>query len=148
MAGFKVSAESQRIGMRMQQILKQLGITQEQAALRLGLAGQGSLGSYLRGRTEIPITIAHRFCREFNIPVANLFAVDDDIIVNANNDLVIDIMLVIDEFLAKNKLSLAPDQRRALIHDFLARDCVDANRINDTLSALLAVNSTVFAKGK
>lgn len=147
MAGFKVSDESKRIGARMQNILKQLGITQEQAALRLGLAGQGSLGSYLRGRTEIPITIAHRFCNEFHVPVANLFA-DDDFTINTDNDLVMDIMLAIDEFLSKNKLALAPDQRRMLVRDFLKRGCTDVNRINDTLSALLAVNSTMFTKRK
>ena len=147
MAGFKVSAESQRIGIRMRQILKDKGITQEQAALRLGLAGQGSLGSYLRGRTEIPITIVQRFCTEFHIPVANLLS-DDDITINADDDLIMDIMLIVDEFLSKNHLALTPDQRKKLIRGFLAKNCHDASRINDTLSALLAVNGEMFTKGK
>lgn len=147
MAGFKVSAESKRIGLRMQQILKQLNITQEQAALRLGLAGQGSLGSYIRGRTEIPITIAQRFCTEFHIPVATLFGTDE-IAVTADDELVMDIMLIVDDFLDKNHVTLTPDQRKKLIRGFLAKNCHDAVRINDTLSVLLAANGELFTKGK
>lgn len=148
MAGFPVSLDSQQIGSRMKQILKQLNITQEQAALRLGLAGQGSLGSYLRGRTEIPIHIINKFCTEFNVPVANLFATDSEITVSADDYLAIDIMLAIDEFLAKHKLALTPDQRRKLVRNFLAKKCRDTERIDETLSALLAVNGDMFIKGK
>lgn len=147
MAGSPVSNDSQRLGLRMKQILKQKGITQEQAAFRIGLATQGSLNHYLSGRSEIPISVLNRFCAEFNVPVATLFA-NDGITLNTENDLVLDIMLAIDEFLAENHLELTGEQRKNLAKDFLAKNCHDANRIHDTLSALRAVNSDLFTKRK
>lgn len=147
MAGAPVSKDSQAIGLRMKQILKQKGITQEQAAFRIGLAGQGSLNHYLSGRSEIPINVINRFCAEFNIPVATLFA-NDDITLNTENDLVLDIMLAIDEFLAEKHLALTGEQRKKLVKDFLAKDYHDASLIKSTLSALHAINSEMFSKGK
>ena len=148
MPGFPVSDDSKRIGLRMKQILKQLNITQEQAALRMGLSSQGALGHYLLGRSEIPINIVNKFSAEFNVPVANLFAADDEITISSDNYMAIDIMLAIDEFLAQNKLALTPDQRRKLVRNFLAKKCRDTDRIKETLSALRAVNGDVFRKGK
>lgn len=147
MAGAPVSKDSQAVGLRMKQILKQKGVTQEQAAFRIGLAGQGSLNHYLSGRSEIPINVINRFCTEFNIPVATLFA-NDDITLNTENDLVLDIMLAIDEFLAEKHLALTGEQRKKLVKDFLAKDCHDASLIKSTLSALHAINSEMFSKGK
>lgn len=147
MAGAPVSKDSQAVGLRMKQILKQKGVTQEQAAFRIGLAGQGSLNHYLSGRSEIPINAINRFCTEFNIPVATLFA-NDDITLNTENDLVLDIMLAIDEFLAEKHLALTGEQRKKLVKDFLAKDYHDANLIKSTLSALHAINSEMFLKGK
>lgn len=147
MAGAPVSKDSQAVGLRMKQILKQKGVTQEQAAFRIGLAGQGSLNHYLSGRSEIPINVINRFCAEFNIPVATLFA-NDDITLNTENDIVLDIMLAIDEFLAEKHLALTGEQRKKLVKDFLAKDCHDANLIKSTLSALHAINSEMFSKGK
>ena len=147
MAGAPVSADSQKLGSRMKQILKQKGVTQEQAAFRIGLATQGSLNHYLSGRSEIPIGVINRFCVEFNVPVATLFA-NDDITINTENDLILDIMLAIDEFLADNHLELTGEQRKRLAKDFLAKDCHDAGRIRDTLSVLQAVNSDIFKKRK
>jgi len=148
MPGFPVSDDSKRIGLRMKQILKQLNITQEQAALRMGLSSQGALGHYLLGRNDIPIHIINKFCTEFNVPVATLFAPDEEIIISADDAMAIDIMLAIDEFLAQNKLTLTADQRRKLVRNFLAKKCRDADRIAETLSALLAVNGDMFTKGK
>lgn len=147
MAGHPVSKDSQLIGLRMKQILKQKQITQEQAAFRLGLASQGSLNHYLSGRTEIPLNVINRFCSEFSVPVATLFA-NDEIIINTENDLVLDIMLAIDEFLSENHLALTGDQRKNLAKDFLAKDCHEAAVIKNTLSALHAINSGMFLKRK
>jgi transcriptional regulator with XRE-family HTH domain len=147
MAGAPVSKDSQIVGLRMKQILKQKSITQEQAAFRLGLASQGSLNHYLSGRSEIPLNVINRFCAEFNVPVATLFA-NDEITINTENDLVLDIMLAIDEFLSEKHLALTGDQRKKLAKDFLAKDCRDAVLIKSTLSALQAVNSDLFTKGK
>ena len=147
MAGRPVSRDSQVIGSRMKQILKQLDVTQESAAFRLGLASQSSLHSYLSGRTEIPLNVINKFCSEFNVPVASLFA-NDDTIANAGNDLVLDIMLAIDEFLADNHLALTGEQRKKLVKDFLGKNCCDADRIKSTLSALHAINSEMFIKRK
>lgn len=148
MAGRKTSMASKTLGARMKQILKQLGIPQEQAAYRLGLSAQAVLNNYINGRSEVPIDVISRFCAEFNVPVANLFAGDVDLTITTDDELTIDIMLAIDEFLAKNKLALTPDQRRKLVRNFLAKKCRDTERINETLSALLAVNGDIFGKGK
>ncbi len=147
MAGSPVSKDSQNIGLRMKQILKQKRITQEQAAFRIGLASQGSLNHYLSGRSEIPLNVINKFCAEFSVPVATLFA-NDEITLNTENDLVLDIMLAIDEFLTDNHLALTSEQRKKMAKDFLSKDCKDPNRIKDTLSTLLAVNSEMFIKGK
>lgn len=147
MAGAPVSKDSQIIGQRMKQIIKQKHVTQEQAAFRLGLASQGSINHYLSGRSEIPLNVINRFCAEFNVPVATLFA-NDDITINVEDDLVLDIMLAIDEFLAEHRLSLSGDQRKKLVKDFLAKDCHDPALIKNTLSMLQQINSDMFTKGK
>lgn len=147
MAGRPTSEDSKKIGLRMKQILKQKSITQEQAALKLGLSAQAILNNYINGRTEVPINIINKFCAEFGVPVATLFA-HDEITLNTENDLVLDIMLAIDEFLADNHLALTSEQRKKMVKDFLSKDCKDPNRIKDTLSTLLAVNSEMFIKGK
>ena len=79
--------------------------------------------------------------------MATLFA-NDNITINTEDDLVLDIMLAIDEFLSENHLALTGDQRKKLAKGFLAKDCKDANRIKDTLSLLRATNSDMFTKGK
>lgn len=147
MAGFSVSQDSKNIGIRMKQILKQLNVTQEQAAFRLGLSSASALNHYMSGRREFPISVINKFCGEFNVPVATLFAADD-ITLNTENDLVLDIMLAIDEFLAEKHLALTGEQRKILVKDFLKQDCHDATVIKNTLSALQAVNSGMFTKGK
>lgn len=147
MAGRPTSADSKQIGQRIKQIMKQLNITQEQVAFRLGLGSQAVFNNYINGRSEIPLNVINKFCTEFNVPVATLFA-DDDITVNTENDLVLDIMLAIDEFLSENHLALTGDQRKKLAKGFLAKDCKDADRIKDTLSLLRATDSNMFTKGK
>ena len=104
MSGRKTSTASKTLGTRMKQILKQLGVSQEQAAYRLGLSAQAVLNNYINGRTEVPIDVIIKFCAEFRVPIANLFALDD-IAVNADDELVMDIMLIVDEFLSKNHVS-------------------------------------------
>lgn len=147
MAGRPVSEDSKKLGSRLKQIIKQKNITQEQVAYRLQLGSQAALNNYINGRNEIPISLINRFCTEFGVPVATLFA-DDDITINTENDMVLDIMLAIDEFLAENHLALTGEQRKNLAKDFLAKDCHDADRIKDTLSALRAINSGMFLKRK
>lgn len=147
MAGRPTSTDSKQIGQRMKQIMKQINITQEQVAFRLGLGSQAVLNNYINGRSEIPLNVINRFCTEFNVPVATLFA-NDDITLNTENNLVLDIMLAIDEFLAEKHLALTGEQRKKLVKDFLAKDCHDANLIKNTLSALHAINSEMFSKGK
>lgn len=147
MAGRPVSEDSKRIAARMKQILRQKGIRQEQAYFRLGVGSQAVLSNYINGNREIPLDFINRFCTEFGVPVATLFA-DDDITINTENDMVLDIMLAIDEFLAENHLALTGEQRKNLAKDFLAKDCHDADRIKDTLSALRAINSDMFLKRK
>lgn len=147
MAGFPVSEDSKKIGIRMKQILKQKSVTQEQAAFKLGLSSAAALHHYISGNRELPVSVINRFCAEFNIPVATLFT-GDDIAINTENDLVLDIMLAIDEFLAEKHLALSGEQRKNLVKDFLAKDCHDANLIKNTLSALHAINAGLFTKGK
>ena len=147
MAGFAVSEDSKNIGIRMKQILKQLNITQEQAAFRLGLSSASALHHYMAGRRELPISVINRFSAEFNVPVATLFA-NDEITINTENDLVLDIMLAIDEFLSEKHLALTGEQRKKIAKDFLAKDCHDAALIKSTLSTLHAINSDLFTKGK
>lgn len=147
MAGRPTSNDSKQIGQRMKQIIKQLNVTQEQVAFRLGLGSQAVLNNYINGRSEIPLNVINRFCAEFNIPVATLFA-NDELTINTENDLALDIMLAIDEFLSEKHLALTGEQRKNLVKDFLKQDCHDVAVIKNTLSALQAVNSDVFTKGK
>lgn len=147
MAGFAVSEDSKNIGIRMKQILKQLNITQEQAAFRLGLSSASALHHYMAGRRELPISVINRFSAEFNVPVATLFA-NDEITINTENDLVLDIMLAIDEFLSEKHLALSGEQRKNLVKDFLAKNYHDAALIKNTLSVLHAINAGLFTKGK
>lgn len=147
MAGRPTSNDSKRIGLRIKQVMHQLSVTQEQVAFRLGLNSQAVLNNYINGRSEIPLNVINKFCSEFNVPVASLFA-NDDTITNAGNDLVLDIMLAIDEFLADNHLALTGEQRKKLVKDFLGKNCYDADRIKSTLSALHAINSEMFIKRK
>lgn len=147
MAGRPTSNDSKQIGQRMKQIIKQLNITQEQVAFRLGLGSQAVLNNYINGRSEIPLNVINKFCAEFNIPVASLFT-NDELVINTENDLVLDIMLAIDEFLSEKHLALTGEQRKNLVKDFLKQDCHDAAVIKSTLSALQAVNSDLFTKGK
>lgn len=147
MAGRPVSEESKRIAARMKQILRQKGIPQGQAYFRLGVGSQAVLSYYMNGNREIPLDFINRFCSEFNVPVATLFA-NDDITINTENDLLLDIMLAIDEFLSENHLALTGEQRKNLAKGFLAKDCYDADRIKDTLSMLKAANSDMFLKRK
>lgn len=147
MAGRPTSNDSKRIGLRIKQVMHQLSVTQEQVAFRLGLNSQAVLNNYINGRSEIPLNVINKFCSEFNVPVASLFA-NDDTIANAGNDIVLDIMLAIDEFLADNHLALTGEQRKKLVKDFLGKNCCDADRIKSTLSALHAINSEMFIKRK
>lgn len=139
MAGRPTSEDSKKIGARMRQILKQKNITQEQAYLRLGLGSQAALFHYLSGRSEIPLNVINKFCMIFNVPVATLFSTDSTII-NADNDLILDIMLAIDEFLAENKVAMDGEQRKNLAKHFLAKGCNNVQVIKSALSAVLAVN--------
>jgi transcriptional regulator with XRE-family HTH domain len=147
MAGRPTSVDSKKIGLRMKQILKQKNITQEQAALRLGLSAQAILNNYINGRSEVPINVIKQFCAVFNVPVSTLFA-DDDITLNTDNDLVLDIMLAIDEFLSENHLALTGEQRKNMVKNFLAKDCHDAAVIKQALCAMQAVDSGIFTRGK
>lgn len=147
MAGFPVSDDSKKIGIRMKQLLKQTNITQEQAAFRLGLSSAAALHHYMSGNRELPVSVINRFCSEFNVPVATLFA-NDELTINTENDLALDIMLAIDEFLSEKHLALTGEQRKNLVKDFLKQDCHDVAVIKNTLSALQAVNSDLFTKGK
>lgn len=147
MAGFSVSQDSKNIGIRMKQILKQSNITQEQAAFRIGLSSASALHHYMSGRRELPISVINKFCSEFNVPVATLFE-NDDIVLNTEDDLALDIMLAIDEFLSEKHLALTGEQRKNLVKNFLKQDCHDAALIKSTLSSLQAVNSDLFIKGK
>lgn len=147
MAGRPTSDDSKIIGARMKQIIRQKQITQEQVAYMLGLGSQAVLNNYINGRSEIPVNVINRFCTELHVPIATLFSTDD-IVINTENDLVLDIILAIDEFLEENHLELSGEQRKNLAKDFLAKDCKDASRIKDTLSALRVLNSDLFTKRK
>jgi transcriptional regulator with XRE-family HTH domain len=147
MAGRPVSEDSKRIAARMKQILRQKGVRQEQAYFRLGVGSQAVLSNYINGNREIPLDFINRFCVEFGVPVATLFA-NDDITINTENDLLLDIMLAIDEFLSENHLALTGEQRKNLAKGFLAKDCHDAGRIKDTLSVLKVANSDMFTRKK
>lgn len=147
MAGRPVSEDSKKLGLRLKQIIKQKNITQEQVAYRLQLGSQAALNNYINGRNEIPISVINRFCAEFNVPVATLFA-NDDITINTENDLLLDIMLAIDEFLSENHLALTGEQRKNLAKGFLSKDCHDVARIKDTLSVLKVANSEMFTRKK
>ena len=65
-----------------------------------------------------------------------------------DNDLMIDIVDAVTEFLHENNLDISPDQRRELIKHFYGQNCHDVNRIREILSGMLALNSHAFGKEK
>lgn len=60
----------------------------------------------------------------------------------------VDILYTIHEFLAENHLTMSSDQEKQLLKSFYEKDCRDPEVIKQTLSALQAVGSDMFIKGK
>ncbi len=73
MAGRQTSEESKKLGLKIKNILKTKGISQEQAALQLGLSAQAVFNNYINGRTEIPISVLVGLIEKFDISPLDLF---------------------------------------------------------------------------
>lgn len=73
MAGRQASEESKKLGLKIKSILKSKGISQEQAALTLGLSAQAVFNNYINGRSEIPISVLVGLINHFDISPLDLF---------------------------------------------------------------------------
>lgn len=73
MAGRQTSEESKKLGLKIKNILKSKGISQEQAALTLGLSAQAVFNNYINGRSEIPISVLVGLIEHFDISPLDLF---------------------------------------------------------------------------
>lgn len=67
---------------------------------------------------------------------------------NISPETMVDILYTIHEFLAENHLTMSSEQEKQLLKSFYEKDCRDPEIIKQTLSALQAVNSDMFTKGK
>ena len=93
-------------------------------------------------------TAAIKLSAFFNVPIETFLTDTAPQHTIIDNDLMIDIVDAVTEFLHENNLDISPDQRRELIKHFYGQNCHDVNRIREILSGMLALNSHAFGKGK
>lgn len=72
----------------------------------------------------------------------------DKPVINISPETMVEILYTIQEFLAENHLSMSKEQESQLLKSFYEKDCQDREVIRQTLSALQAVGSDMFIKGK
>lgn len=97
--------------------------------------------------------IAKRLSIYFNVPVMAFLTdgynpKDGSIATTIDDDLMIDIIDAITEFLQENNLTISSEQRKELIKHFYGQNCRDVSRIKEILSGMLVLNSHFFTKGK
>lgn len=147
MAGKPVSQSSKNLGMRMKNILKELKISQEAAAFRLGLPYQSSLNHYLSGRSEIPVNLIEKFQREFNIPV-NVLMDSENFACFSYSPERLSIMQSMDDYLNANHLQMKVENKTKLVELFYKEKTNSREIIFTAMSAMQFANPTIFEKNK
>lgn len=94
-----------------------------------------------------------RLARFFNKPTDYfLFEESEDVnkvpLTTISPETMVDILYAIHEFLLENHLTMSQDQEKQLLKSFYEKGCRDPEVIKQTLSALQAVGSDIFTKGK
>lgn len=69
-------------------------------------------------------------------------------VTNISPETLVEILYTIEEFLQENNLTMSSEQEKNLLRHFYNAGCYTVDTIKPTLSALLAVNSDMFTKGK
>lgn len=136
---------------KLKKLRQEHNLTQNQLADRLGVSL--SVIALIESDKRRPSReVAIRLSQCFNLPLQYFLISDnsDDTPQRTiiDNDLMIDIVDAVTEFLHENNLDISPDQRRELIKHFYGQNCHDVNRIREILSGMLALNSHAFGKGK
>jgi len=148
MAGNPVSQASKDMGLRMKNILKELGVTQETAAFKLGLAYQSSLNHYLAGRSEIPIDIVQKFSKIFNASLSTLMGEEEYRALDFTDPDVLIIIAAVDKYCAENKTQMSAEGKAEVLAHFFKQKEKSIEAIYAALSLLHRKNSELFVKDK
>lgn len=146
MAGKPVSQSSKNLGARMKKILKDLKISQEIAAFRLGLPYQSSLNHYLSGRSEVPVNIIEKFQQEFKTPLNVLMGADDFDVPRVYDSKALGIMQAMDEYLNDNSLLMQVKDKVKISTLLYKEENSSRDAVCMTLSALRLANPEMFKK--
>ena len=130
-------------GKKLKDLREQFGLSQAELASRTGMS-QPVIGKIEAGIANISKTAAIKLSAFFNVPIETFLTDTAPQRTIIDNDLMIDIVDAVTEFLHENNLDISPDQRRELY----GQNCHDVNRIREILSGMLALNSHAFGKGK
>lgn len=134
-------------GKKLKDLREQFGLSQAELASRTGMS-QPVIGKIEAGIANISKTAAIKLSAFFNVPIETFLTDTAPQRTIIDNDLMIDIVDAVTEFLHENNLDISPDQRRELIKHFYGQNCHDVNRIREILSGMLALNSHAFGKEK
>ncbi|MCL2749080.1 MAG: helix-turn-helix domain-containing protein [Alphaproteobacteria bacterium] len=149
MAGKPVSQSSKNLGMRMKKILKEVKVSQEKAAFKLGLPYQSSLNHYLSGRSEIPVNLIEKFSHEFKVPLNVLMDSDDLSALGMMCNLeALDIMQAINNYVTENLLFMEIVDKVVITQLFYKEKNNSKERIYAALDAIRQANPTMFKKIK
>ncbi|MCL1902525.1 MAG: helix-turn-helix domain-containing protein [Alphaproteobacteria bacterium] len=147
MAGKPVSQSSKNLGLRMKQILKDLKVSQEAAAFRLGLPYQSSLNHYLLGRSEIPINVIEKFLQEFKVPVNAVMCGEDYSVSRfVYDEETLNIMRAMDEFLHENFLYMKVEDKVPLTELFYKEKINERDAVFTAMTTMKSVNPEIFAE--
>lgn len=96
----------------MQKIIKEKGLTQDEAADLLGIS-QTTLNLTLNGKRNLKVQFLESFAQTFHIPITELF--DEKNVKQDNREDFIEILEVIEKWLNKKQISLTTRQKVELV---------------------------------
>lgn len=96
----------------MQKIIKEKGLTQDEAADLLGIS-QTTLNLTLNGKRNLKVQFLESFAQTFHIPITDLF--DEKNVNRDNREDFIEILEVIEKWLNKKQISLTTRQKVELV---------------------------------
>ena len=141
---------SKIIGERLKQIRLDHGLTQVALSAKINIANS-VIADVEAGRRTPSKEMAKRLSIEFRVPIETFLLEDISNISTStiiSPETMVDILYTIHEFLAENHLTMSSEQEKQLLKSFYEKYCHDPEVIKQTLSALRAVNSDMFTKGK
>lgn len=147
----KYNANTMDFSEKLKKLRHEHGLTQNELADKLGVSL--SVIALIESDKRRPSReTAIRLSQYFNLPI-QYFLITDNSDTSPqraviDDDLMIDIIDAITEFLQENNLTISSEQRKELIKHFYGQNCRDVSRIKEILSGMLALNSHAFGKGK